>query len=259
VFRHPFPGPGLSINVLCSAGGLADAADFTRAQKEIAKTDLAWAFSACENGAVGSGAACSGGVSSGDKSKPAFSRIDILPVKSVGVQGDFRTYRYPAVLAFDGIFGAFPSWNELERASSKVTNASRDVNRAILLLWERAGFEGKKAEDASGLTLREGYCDKTRLDQTREADAIVLEELKASRWYAKVFQHLTINLPYAAEAGHCSIVLRPVVSEDVMTARFAHLDVAVLERIVMRIAALGFVDAIYYDITNKPPATFGWE
>ncbi|HNY21540.1 MAG TPA: glutamine-hydrolyzing GMP synthase [Treponemataceae bacterium] len=256
VFRHPFPGPGLSINVLCSAGGLADAADFTRAQKEIAKTDLAWAFSATE---PSSGAACSGGASSGDKSKPAFSRIDILPVKSVGVQGDFRTYRYPAVLAFEGIFGAFPSWNELERASSKVTNASRDVNRAILLLWERAGFEGKKAEDASGLTLREGYCDKTRLDQTREADAIVLEELKASRWYAKVFQHLTINLPYAAEAGHCSIVLRPVVSEDVMTARFAHLDVDVLERIVMRIAALGFVDAIYYDITNKPPATFGWE
>ena len=44
-----------------------------------------------------------------------------------------------------------------------------------------------------------------------------------------------------------------------MTARFAHLDIAVLERIVERIKATGFVDAIYYDITNKPPATFGWE
>ena len=37
------------------------------------------------------------------------------------------------------------------------------------------------------------------------------------------------------------------------------MDVPVLERIVDRIAQLGFVDAIYYDITNKPPATFGWE
>jgi len=33
----------------------------------------------------------------------------------------------------------------------------------------------------------------------------------------------------------------------------------VLERIVQKIAALPFVDAVYYDATNKPPATFGWE
>ncbi|MCH5150814.1 MAG: hypothetical protein J1G30_09125, partial [Spirochaetales bacterium] len=49
------------------------------------------------------------------------------------------------------------------------------------------------------------------------------------------------------------------VSEDVMTARFANLDLALLKQIVKEIAALPFVDNIYYDITNKPPATFGWE
>jgi GMP synthase (glutamine-hydrolysing) len=87
----------------------------------------------------------------------------------------------------------------------------------------------------------------------------VLEELKASGWYHKIFQHLTINLPYAAHDGRASFVLRPVVSEDVMTARFARLDLDVLYRIVERAARLKFVDAIYYDITNKPPATFGWE
>ena len=97
------------------------------------------------------------------------------------------------------------------------------------------------------------------VDQTRVADAIVLVELKNAGWYTRIFQHLPIHLPWAAEGGHASIVLRPVVSEDVMTARFAHLDIAVLERIVERIKATGFVDAIYYDITNKPPATFGWE
>jgi GMP synthase (glutamine-hydrolysing) len=114
--------------------------------------------------------------------------------------------------------------------------------------------ENRKRACAAGRLLRQ-----TRLDQTREADAIVLEELKASGWYHRIFQHLTINLPYATRQDHCAIVLRPVVSEDVMTARFAHLDIPVLARIVERIAALGFVDAIYYDITNKPPATFGWE
>jgi GMP synthase (glutamine-hydrolysing) len=239
VFRHPFPGPGLSINVLCHAPDTDDPADFARAGNNVANTDLSGRFTRCDP-------TCSGGTAT----KPAFRAIGALPVKSVGVQGDFRTYRFPAVLSFADIFAAFPAWDELEKASSDITNSSDDVNRTVLELWKR---------DESKLRLIEGYCDKGRLDQTREADAIVLEELKNSGWYTKIFQHLTVNIPYAAGEGRCSFVLRPVVSEDVMTARFAHLDVAVLARIVERIAKLGFVDAIYYDITNKPPATFGWE
>ena len=250
VFRHPFPGPGLSINVLCHDGLFADRDAFDQAAREIAKTDLAGAFQACEPPVTG---------------EPSFARIGVLPVKSVGVQGDFRTYRFPAVLSFNNLFSAFPSWTELERASSRITNASRDVNRTVLELWTadgsraNSGATSEAGANSGGLSLRRGFCDRPRLDQTREADAIVLEELKASGWYHKIFQHLTINLPFSLEEGHTSIVLRPVVSEDVMTARFAHLDVAVLKKIVDRIAGLGFVDAIYYDITNKPPATFGWE
>jgi GMP synthase (glutamine-hydrolysing) len=44
-----------------------------------------------------------------------------------------------------------------------------------------------------------------------------------------------------------------------MTARFAQLDRDLLNKIVREIAELDFVDALYYDATNKPPATFGWE
>ena len=245
VFRHPFPGPGLSINVLCHDGNFTEKEEFAEANREIQKVDLASAFTACE---PDGNDASRGGTSA---RKPSFAGIGVLPVKSVGVQGDFRTYRFPAVLSFADIFGAFPSWNELEKASSAITNSSKDVNRTIVKLRESG--------DSGEFALREGYCDKGRLDQTREADAIVLEELKKSGWYQKIFQHLTVNLPYSKIPGHCSIVLRPVVSEDVMTARFAHLDVSVLKTIVERISALGFVDAIYYDITNKPPATFGWE
>lgn len=234
VYRHPFPGPGLSINVLCSTGEFPDRAAFVETETRLADIPVAGIFSHGE-----------------------FAGAGALPVKSVGVQGDFRTYRFPAVLRFNRVFDRFPSWDELEKASSTITNASKDVNRTVLELWTSQGSALPSHE--GGPALRQGYCDRPRLDQTREADAIVLEELKASGWYHKIFQHLTINLPYAREDGHCAIVLRPVVSEDVMTARFAHLDVAVLKRIVDRIAALGFVDAIYYDITNKPPATFGWE
>lgn len=237
VFRHPFPGPGLSINVLCNDGVFAEQEKFEASKKSVADAGIPFAFTACENDLA---------------KKPSFSDIGILPVKSVGVQGDFRTYSYPAVLTFNSLFSAFPTWDELEKTSSAITNAHKDINRTILTLWERNEAKGK-------CVLHEGYCDRVRLDQTREVDSIVLEEFKKFRWYTKIFQHLTINLPFASRPESCSIVLRPVVSEDVMTARFAHLDTAVLETIVHSISTLPFVDAIYYDITNKPPATFGWE
>ena len=109
------------------------------------------------------------------------------------------------------------------------------------------------------LSVQEGYCNKHRLDQVREADAIILEQMKKAGWYQKIFQHLTISLPYASSIEQCSLVLRPVVSEDVMTARFAHLDRNLLHSILEQLTKLSFIDALYYDITNKPPATFGWE
>ncbi|OJF77158.1 MAG: GMP synthase [Treponema sp. CETP13] len=224
VMRHPFPGPGLSINVLCTDGKLSD----------DEKTEL---FTA-------------------KKTLSAVNdKIDVLPVKSVGVQGDFRTYRFPAVLhGLDNEdIESLPSpkkWKELESFSSEITNNIENVNRTILCLFEKCPSTSK---------LQAGYCEKSRLDQTRECDAIVLDELYKSGWYHKIFQHLTINLPFASCKEHCSIVLRPVISEDVMTARFAPLDKKVLKNIVKRIYSLDFVDSLYYDITNKPPATFGWE
>jgi GMP synthase (glutamine-hydrolysing) B subunit len=80
VMRHPFPGPGLSINVLCSDGQLndKDKEEIQLAQKELDNIKLDMF---CEK--------CSAGL-----------KRSILPVRSVGVQGDFRTYRFPALLEF---------------------------------------------------------------------------------------------------------------------------------------------------------------
>jgi len=238
VFRHPFPGPGLSINVLCHDRSTQDCSDLLSIRTRLRTIDLSSHFTACE-------APCPASI-------PRLIGIDVLPVKSVGVQGDFRTYRHPAVLRFSDILNNFPLWHELETASSLITNSSTDVNRTVLELFTRS-------KDGTQMVLKEAWCDRHRLNQTREVDAIVLDEMRKASWYAKIFQHLTINLPMSTKTGHCSIVLRPVVSEDVMTARFAHLDLKLVSQIIARIADLGFVDAVYYDITNKPPATFGWE
>ena len=252
VMRHPFPGPGLSINVLCNDGKVdpKDAEELQLAQKELDEIKLDMF---CEK--------CLAGL-----------KRSVLPVRSVGVQGDFRTYRFPALLTFaeeprslsgavaersrsiEGGFYHFPDKREkIEACSSTITNAAKYINRTCIKLFQHPGLAD------SDLKIQEGYCDRRRLDQLCEVDNIVLTELHNSGWYDKIFQHLTIDLPYAGSADHATFVLRPVISEDVMTARFAMWPQELLNTIVHKIAELPFVDALYFDATNKPPATFGWE
>ena len=250
VMRHPFPGPGLSINVLCSNGkpDPKDAEEIALAKKELDAIPLDMFCEKCQS----------------------TLQRSILPVRSVGVQGDFRTYRFPALLTFGvpepacpelcrregpqtGFFHMPEKREKLEAASSAITNSAKYINRTCVKLYQKPGIQD------SDLKIQEGYCDRRRLDQLREVDNIVLTELHKAGWYEKIFQHLTIDLPYAATPNHASFVLRPVISEDVMTARFAMFPPELLESIVHQIAALDFVDALYFDATNKPPATFGWE
>jgi len=239
VMRHPFPGPGLSINVLCNDGkpDAKNAEELPLAQKELDEIKLDMFCPKCT----------------------ANLKRSVLPVRSVGVQGDFRTYRFPALLTFREEeagtgFYHFPDKREkIEECSSTITNAAKYINRTCIKLFQRPGITDE------ALKIQEGYCDRRRLDQLREVDNIVLTELHKSGWYDKIFQHLTIDLPYASSADHASFVLRPVISEDVMTARFAMWPKDLLNTIVHKIADLPFVDALYFDATNKPPATFGWE
>lgn len=238
VMRHPFPGPGLSINVLCNDGkswSTKDEEEFAAAQKELDGIKLDMFCPKCSQSL----------------------KRSVLPVRSVGVQGDFRTYRFPALLTFadegEGFYHLPDKREKVEECSSSITNSAKYINRTCIKLFQRPGIAD------SDLHLQEGYCDRRRLDQLREVDNIVLTELHNSGWYNKIFQHLTIDLPYASSADHASFVLRPVISEDVMTARFALLPKEVMSTIVHKIAELPFVDALYFDATNKPPATFGWE
>ena len=237
VMRHPFPGPGLSINVLCSDGTFTekDEEELKKAQEELNKVTIDQFCADCT---------------------ASMSR-SVLPVRSVGVQGDFRTYRFPACLTFknegDGFYHIPHIREKVEGASSSITNGAAFLNRTVIKLYQKPSL---KDED---LKLQEGYCDRRRLDQLREVDNIVLTELHKNNLYNSIFQHLTIDLPYASTKENASFVLRPVCSEDVMTARFAWFPMDIFNEIVHKIAELPFVDALYFDATNKPPATFGWE
>ncbi|MBN8220556.1 MAG: glutamine-hydrolyzing GMP synthase [Spirochaetes bacterium] len=108
---------------------------------------------------------------------------------------------------------------------------------------------------------------KQNLATLREADAIMLDELKNSGWYEKVWQAGAIFLPVRSvgvmgdnRTYENVIALRLVTSEDGMTADFAHLPYDVLAKIASRIInEVRGVNRVVYDISSKPPATIEWE
>lgn len=214
VWRHPFPGPGLSINVLCATGKehVPELPALRRKLEEVLE---------------GSG-----------------YRGDVLPVRSVGVQGDERTYTPPAVL-----MGAC-DWAALERVSVSITNRVRGINRVVTLL---------APAELPPLRIREAYCTQERLDLLREADALATLALERHGLMREIFQLLVILLPLSTDGKKDSLVLRPVVSQDVMTARFAWLAWEVVKPLAERLLGLPGISAVFYDVTHKPPATFGWE
>jgi GMP synthase (glutamine-hydrolysing) len=119
-----------------------------------------------------------------------------------------------------------------------------------------------------GLAIRIiGEITAEKLHILREADAIVIEEIKRAGLYREIWQSFAI-LPDIRTVGVMGdertyaypIVLRAVTSEDAMTADWARLPYEVLERISSRIISeVPGVNRVAYDISSKPPATIEWE
>ena len=74
----------------------------------------------------------------------------------------------------------------------------------------------------------------------------------------EVWQFPVVLIPMRFNEGE-TIVLRPVNSVDGMTASFARLPLNVLHQIGNAIVSIGGIDAVFLDITDKPPATIEWE
>ncbi|MGH3486482.1 MAG: glutamine-hydrolyzing GMP synthase [Actinopolymorphaceae bacterium] len=113
-----------------------------------------------------------------------------------------------------------------------------------------------------------GAVDRERLDIVRRADAVVREELTAAGLDGDIWQFPVVLLAGVRSVGVQGdgrtyghpIVLRPVTSEDAMTADWARLPYDLLERISTRITnEVREVNRVVLDITSKPPGTIEWE
>lgn len=119
-----------------------------------------------------------------------------------------------------------------------------------------------------GLAVRiVGEITEERLRVLREADAIVVSEMKASEWYYRVWQSFAVLLPVRSvgvmgdeRTYENTIALRIVESQDGMTADWVRLPYDLLARISSRIInEVKGVNRVVYDISSKPPATIEWE
>jgi GMP synthase (glutamine-hydrolysing) len=119
-----------------------------------------------------------------------------------------------------------------------------------------------------GLAIRVlGEVTKERLKVLREADAVVLQEIRAAGLYEKVWQSFAVLLPIRTvgvmgdERSYENVVaLRVVDSQDGMTANWVPLPADLLARISNRIInEVRGVNRVVYDISSKPPATIEWE
>jgi GMP synthase (glutamine-hydrolysing) len=119
-----------------------------------------------------------------------------------------------------------------------------------------------------GLAIRcIGDITAERLEILREADAIVLEEIKAAGLYRRIWQAFAVILPVKSvgvmgdERTYENVVaVRAVTSLDGMTADWARLPDGVLGRISNRIInEVKGVNRVVYDVTSKPPGTIEWE
>ena len=119
-----------------------------------------------------------------------------------------------------------------------------------------------------GLAIRiMGKVTKKRLTALREADTIILEEMKRSGWYDRVWQSFAVLLPVRSvgvmgdeRTYENSVAIRIVESRDGMTADWVKLPYEILETMSTRIInEVNGINRVCLDISSKPPATIEWE
>ncbi len=209
--RHPFPGPGLFIRLLCYDGKKIKVVK----EKNIAKI-------------IG-----------------GKYQARVLPLKSVGVQGDNRTYRHPVLLTGPQDF------KKLHGLSVRLTNEVKSINRAVYLV-------APQKIDLEKIKLQKAEITKPRLDLLRQADEVVNRQINLNKLYKKIWQFPVVLAPLGLKGGQ-AIILRPVESREAMTVNFYQMQKNVLNQLAKELLAIKGIDLVLYDITNKPPGTIEWE
>lgn len=220
VNRHPFPGPGLAIRIICSDGTMGNRVKLEKSQDNLDKI--------LKNTGV---------------------EGDVLPIQTVGVQGDGRTYAYAAVLRCNN-----PDWHRLSDLSRKITNAKININRVTY------GYINKTPAQEPVIT----YLNHRTTTQLRKADHIVRDIINKDGSKLGINQMPVILAPTSyGKSGQRTIALRPFITPDFMTGEAAlpglGIPAKTINSCVQQLLKLDYISQVLIDLTSKPPGTTEWE
>jgi GMP synthase (glutamine-hydrolysing) len=238
IMRQPFPGPGLAIRILCCEEDYRD--KFYDEMKSIVGKIL--------NG----------------ESFPCYRNScqlkgSVLPIRTVGVQGDGRTYSYAVAVttAMNHLNFNREDWEEVLQVGKLIPKLAHKVNRVVFM------FGGPLMNQECRVT--KTLLTQNTISRIREADSIVTQELVRHNLIRKLSQVPVILAPLGFEKKDAhSIVVRTFITDDFMTGVPAtpgsdYLPLEALYNIVNRLLDLPFVGRVMYDLTPKPPGTTEWE
>jgi len=282
VQRHPFPGPGLAIRVICAdepymgkdfnetASLLKLVVDFGNAVKrpqpllntvlnattEEERTFLTTVTLPATKGLQNGGGASIGSVA------PIHSQL--LPIRTVGVQGDCRTYSYVAALSSDREPCTQSEWSDITKLATIIPRVCHKINRVV---WVFGPAVKDAIQDITPTRLT-----SVVLSKLREADYVAQKILSDSGYHKKISQMPVVLTPLhfdrdplLSRTPSCqhSVVIRTFITSDFMTGIPAlpgdQLPIAVLKKMVTEMKNLQGISRIMYDLTAKPPGTTEWE
>lgn len=219
VWRQPFPGPGLAIRILCAREGyLLDYDVIFAMLKQFETEELS---------------------------------LSLLPVQTVGVQGDGRTYSYAAVISGKA------DWDKLRKLALEIPKKIHQINRVVYAFGEKVK-EPLKEVTPTLLT-------PEVVAQLQQADTIINRLLLEHDLIKPLTQVPVILVPVTFGVGGArSIVIRTFITNDFMTGVPAipgeQMPVDVLEQMVTQVLAnVPGITRVMYDLTSKPPGTTEWE
>ncbi|KAJ8271133.1 hypothetical protein GJAV_G00123140 [Gymnothorax javanicus] len=261
VSRHPFPGPGLAIRVLCT--------DQPYMCKDFAETNAMLKIIADFAASVRKPQTLLQRVKSclSEEEEETLLQITslhslsafLLPIKTVGVQGDCRSYSYVCGVSSQEA----PHWESLLFLARLIPRMCHTINRVVYVFGPQVK---ESPTDITPTFLTTGV-----LSTLRQADFVAHSVLRESGYSGKISQMPIVLTPLHFDRDSLqkqpscqrSVVIRTFITSDFMTGIPATPGNQIPEEVVMKmvteIRKVPGISRVMYDLTSKPPGTTEWE